>query len=167
MGNFFEGLEHTSWVMTIATTGWLYAAISVTHYFTLFVLVGTIVLVDLRILGVAARSQSVTQVAETLFPWTWTALGLALLSGFLMFTTDGGDYYPDRVFRIKMKMILSAVIFTFIVQWFARNWDQSPVISEWEKLVRIVGYLAALVSIVLWIGSILAGVEIAAISGLG
>jgi len=65
MGNFFEGLEHTSWVMTIAETGWLYAAISVTHYFTLFVLVGTIVLVDLRILGVAARSQSVTQLGNT------------------------------------------------------------------------------------------------------
>jgi len=55
MGNFFEGLEHTWLVMKIAETGWLYATVSVTHYFTLFVLVGTIVLVDLRILGVAAR----------------------------------------------------------------------------------------------------------------
>jgi hypothetical protein len=160
MGNFFEGLEHTSWVMTIASTGWLYAAISVTHYFTLFVLVGTIVLVDLRILGIAARSQSVTQVAETLFPWTWTALGLALLSGFLMFTTDGGDYYPDRVFRVKMTVILLALISTVIVQRNVRRWGQAPAISMGAKLV-------ALASIVLWIGSILAGVEIAAISGLG
>jgi uncharacterized protein DUF6644 len=160
MGNFFEGLEHTSWVMTIASTGWLYAAISVTHYFTLFVLVGTIVLVDLRILGVAARGQSVTQVAETLFPWTWTALGLALLSGFLMFTTDGGDYYPDRVFRWKMAVILLALISTVIVQRNFRKWDQAPAISTAAKFV-------AIVSIVLWIGSILAGVEIAAISGLG
>ena len=160
MGNFFESLEHTSWVMTIAETGWLYAAVSVTHYFTLFVLVGTIVLVDLRILGVAARSQSVTQVADTLFPWTWTALGLALLSGFLMFTTDGGDYYPDRIFRIKMTVILLALISTVIVSRKVRKWDQAPAISTGAKLV-------ALVSIVLWIGSILAGVEIAAISGLG
>ena len=160
MGNFFESLEHTSWVMAIAETGWLYAAVSVTHYFTLFVLVGTIVLVDLRILGVAARSQSVTQVADTLFPWTWTALGLALLSGFLMFTTDGGDYYPDRIFRIKMTVILLALISTVIVSRNVRKWDQAPAISTGAKLV-------ALVSIVLWIGSILAGVEIAAISGLG
>jgi uncharacterized membrane protein len=160
MGNFFEALERTSWVMTIAETGWLYAAISVTHYFTLFVLVGTIVLVDLRILGVAARSQSVTQLAETLFPWTWTALGLALLSGFLMFTTDGGDYYPDRVFRIKMGVILVALIFAVIVRLNFRKWDQSPVMSAWAKL-------AACLSILFWVGDILAGVEIAAISGLG
>jgi len=124
------------------------------------VLVGTIVLVDLRILGVAARSQSVTQVGETLFPWTWTALGLALLSGFLMFTTDGGDYYPDRVFRVKMTVILLALISAVIVQRNFRKWDQAPVMSTAAKLV-------AFVSIILWIGSILAGVEIAAISGLG
>ncbi len=127
MREFFAGLEHAAWVMKIAETGWLYAAISVTHYFTLFVLVGTIVLVDLRILGVAARNQSVTQLADTLFPWTWTALGLALLSGFLMFTTDGGDYYPDPVFRVKMTVILLALISAVIVQRNARKWDQ-PVI---------------------------------------
>src|SRR6202171_4339025 len=160
MRGMFEALEHAAWVMAIAETGWLYAAISVTHYFTLFVLVGTIVLVDLRILGVAARSQSVTQVAETLFPWTWTALGLALLSGFLMFVTDGGDYYPDKVFRVKMTVILFVLISAVIVQRNVRKWDQAPVMSTAAKLV-------AFVSIVLWIGSILAGVEIAAISGLG
>ena len=160
MRNFFEWLEHTSWVATIGETGWLYVTISVIHYFTLFVLVGTIVLVDLRILGVAARSQSVTQIAETLFPWTWTALGLALLSGFLMFTTDGGDYYPDRVFRVKMTVIFLALISAVIVQRNFRKWDQAPAISLGAKLV-------ALVSIVLWVGAILAGVEIAAISGLG
>jgi hypothetical protein len=159
MRGIFEGLEHAAWVMTIAETGWLYAAISVTHYFTLFVLVGTIVLVDLRILGVAARSQSVTQVADTLFPWTWTALGLALLSGFLMFLTDGGDYYPDPVFRVKMTVILLALISAVIVQRNVRKWDQ-PVTPIGAKLT-------AFVSIVLWVGAILAGVEIAAISGLG
>jgi hypothetical protein len=159
MRGIFEGLEHAAWVMTIAETGWLYVAISVTHYFTLFVLVGTIVLVDLRILGVAARSQTVTQVADTLFPWTWTALGLALLSGFLMFLTDGGDYYPDPVFRVKMTVILLALISAVIVQRNVRKWDQ-PVTPIGAKLT-------AFVSIVLWVGAILAGVEIAAISGLG
>src|ERR1700688_2543267 len=151
MRGMFEALEHASWVATIAQTGWLYATISVTHYFTLFVLVGTIVLVDLRILGVAARSQTVTQLGDTLFPWTWTALGLALLSGFLMFTTDGGDYYPDPVFRVKMTVILLALISAVIVQRNVRKWDQ-PVTPIGAKLT-------AFVSIVLWVGAILAGVE--------
>ncbi len=77
-----------------------------------------------------------------------------------MFTTDGGDYYPDRIFRVKMTVILLALISTVIVSRNVRKWDQASAISTGAKLV-------ALVSIVLWIGSILAGVEIAAISGLG
>jgi hypothetical protein len=155
-----EWLEHTWLVSTIAGTGWLYATVSVTHYFTLFVLVGTIVLVDLRILGLAARSQRVAQVADTLFPWTWTALGLALLSGFIMFATDAGDYYPDHEFRVKMTVILLAFVFAVIVQRNIPKWDQAPVMSVGAKLV-------AFVSLALWIGAILAGVRIAAISGLG
>jgi uncharacterized membrane protein len=155
-----EWLEHTWLISTIADTGWIYATVSVTHYFTLFVLVGTIVLVDLRVLGVAARNQSVAQIAEALFPWTWTALGLALLSGFIMFATDAGDYYPDKIFRIKMTVILLAVIFAVIVRRNVPKWDRAPVIPAGAKLV-------AFVSLALWIGAILAGVEIAAISGLG
>jgi hypothetical protein len=63
MLNYCEWLEHTRLISTIAETGWMYATFSVVHYFSLFVLVGTIVIVDLRILGVAARKQSVALVA--------------------------------------------------------------------------------------------------------
>jgi hypothetical protein len=160
VGNYFESLEHASWVTTIGTTGWLYSGLSVIHYFSLFVMVGTIVIVDLRVLGLAAKNQSLAQVAETLFPWTWTALALALLSGFLMFTTDAGDYYPDTVFRVKMAVIFFALLFTVLVKRNVPKWGQLPVISMGGKLI-------ALASLVLWIGAILAGVEIAAISGLG
>ena len=160
MLNFCEWLEHTVLVSTIAGTGWMYATFSVVHYFSLFVLVGTIVLIDLRVLGVAARSQRIAALAEQLFPWTWTALGLALFSGFVMFATDAGDYYPDKIFRIKMTVILLALIFAVIVHRNVPKWDQSPSISAGAKLV-------ALVSLLLWVGAILAGVEIAAISGLG
>lgn len=160
MLRFFEWLEHTSWVTTIATTGWMYATAAVVHYFCLFVLVGTIAVVDLRVLGLVGRRQRVTEVAEQFFPWTWTALGMTLLSGFIMFATDGGDFFSDRVFRMKMAVILLALIFAVIVQRNVPKWDQAPTISAGAKLV-------ALVSLVLWIGAILAGVEIAAISGLG
>lgn len=160
MQNFCEWLEHTRLISTIAETGWMYATFSVIHYFSLFVLVGTIALIDLRVLGVASRRQSIAKVAGQLFPWTWTALGLALLSGFVMFGTDAGDFYPDKVFRVKMAVILLALLFSVIIQQNVRNWDRLPFLSSGAKLV-------ALVSLLLWVGAILAGVEVAAISGLG
>jgi len=157
---YFEMLEHARWVTTISGTGWMYQAVEITHYFTLFILVGTAVIVDLRILGVTARRQSVPQLAQQLFPWVWTALALALLSGFIMFTTGAGDYYADTVFRVKMSVILLAIVFTVIVRRNAANWDRPAANRALYKL-------AAFASLIFWIGAILAGVEIAAISGLG
>jgi len=155
-----QWLQHNSYVTTFAQTGWMYSTAGVIHYFSLFVLVGTVVLLDLRILGVAARSQGIAQLAETLSPWTWTALTLALISGFSMFATDATDYFPDLFFRIKMTVLALAIAFTIIVHRSVPSWDKSPVISKGAKTV-------ALISLVLWVGAILAGVEIAAISGLG
>jgi uncharacterized membrane protein len=153
-------LQHNGFTDLLNNIGWLYATFAVIHYFSIFILVGTIVILDLRILGIAARSQGVAQLAETLSPWTWTALVLALLSGFTMFTTDATDFFPDIVFRIKMTVLFLAIVFTVIVHQNAPKWDRSPAISAGAKTV-------ALVSLVLWVGTILAGVEIAAISGLG
>jgi len=59
-----------------------------------------------------------------------------------------------------MSVILLALISAGIIQRNFRKWDQAPAISMGAKIM-------ALFSIVLWVGAILAGVEIAAISGLG
>jgi hypothetical protein len=138
----------------------MYQTASVTHYFSLFILVGTAIIVDLRVLGLAARRQSVVQFSAQLFPWIWTALCLALLSGFVMFSTDAGDFYTDTVFRVKISVILAAIVFTIFVRITAAKWDRPAARHSLFKL-------AAFASLVLWIGAILAGVEIAAISGLG
>jgi hypothetical protein len=77
-----------------------------------------------------------------------------------MFTTDAGDYLPDTVFRVKMTTILLPVIFTVLVQRGLPRWAEQPSIPAGAKVL-------ASISLLLWIGSILAGVEITAISGLG
>lgn len=158
--DLFERLEHVSWVKTISETGWMYSTFSVIHYFTIFVMVGTIVLVDLRVLGLAGRRQNLRVMAAQLFPWMWASFGLAVLSGFIEFSTGAGDFFPDKVFRTKMVVILLAVIFAAIVQRGIPKWGELPSVP-WS------GKALALVSLLLWLGAILAGVEIAAISGLG
>jgi hypothetical protein len=158
--DFGEWVEHFPWVVYLANTAWLYSSVSVVHYFTLFVMVGTSVLVDLRVLGVAGTRQPVTKFAEQIYPWTWGAFWLAVLSGTLMAATDAGDYLPDKVFRVKMTVIVLAAVFTILLQRSVPKWGESPSIP-------LSGKVLALLSLVFWVGSILAGVEIAAISGLG
>jgi hypothetical protein len=163
--NLGEWMEHFRWVQYVSTTAWLYSGISAIHYFTLFITVGTAVLIDLRVLGLAATRKPVSQVAQQIYPWLWGAFWLAILSGFLEFITDAGDYLPDWVFKTKMSFILLSVIFTMLL-WRS---IPKPAVGETDKLASLSGgakILAAL-SLICWIGSILWGVEIAAISGLG
>lgn len=156
----WESLEQVGWVKVLGTTGWLYSSVSVIHYFTLFFFIGTIVLVDLRILGLAGRGQTISLLADQLLPWTWIGFALAMISGFLLFTTDAGDYAPDHVFQAKMLVILVALIFTVIVHRGQRRWNQLAEIPLGVKVI-------AALSLLLWLGAILAGVDIAALSGLG
>lgn len=158
--DFGEWVEHFQWVVYLANTGWLYSGVSVVHYFTLFITVGTSVLVDLRVLGLAGTRKPVAKFAEQVYPWMWGAFWLAILSGALMAATDAGDYLPDSVFRVKMTVILLALVFTILLQRSVPKWVELPSIPAFGKML-------ALLSLVFWVGSILAGVEIAAISGLG
>ncbi len=156
----WESLEQVGWVKVLGTTGWLYSSVSVVHYFTLFFFIGTIVLVDLRILGLAGCGQTISLLADQLLPWTWIGFTLAMISGFLLFTTDAGDYAPDHVFQAKMIVILLALIFTVVVHRGQRKWNQLPAVPLGVKVI-------AALSLLLWLGAILAGVDIAALSGLG
>ncbi len=156
----WESLEQVAWIKYLGSTGWLYSSVSVVHYFTLLFFIGTIVLVDLRILGLADRNQTISALAEQLLPWTWIGFTLAMISGFLLFTTDAGDYAPDHVFQAKMLVIAVAVIFTVIVHRGQKKWTKLPAVPFGVKLI-------AGLSLLLWLGAILAGVDIAALSGLG
>jgi hypothetical protein len=158
--DFGEWVEHFQGVVYLANTGWLYSGVSVVHYFTLFITVGTSVLMDLRVLGLAGTRRPVVKSAGQVYPWMWGAFWLAILSGALMAATDAGDYLPDTVFRVKMTVILLALVFTFLLRRSIPKWIESPAVPGSAKA-------PALLSLVFWVGSILAGVEIAAISGLG
>jgi hypothetical protein len=156
----WDALQHAGWVTTLATSRWLYGLVTVVHYSAVFFCIGTIVLLDLRILGIADRNQALSQFAGQLRPWIWIGFGSAVVSGFLLFATEAGDYAAVTPFRVKMLIIVLAAISALAKEWSVPNWDRAPVIPVMAKLI-------ALVSIVLWLGAILAGVEIAPLTGLG
>jgi hypothetical protein len=155
-----ESLQNNSLIVTLNGTSWMAAALEVIHYFSMFILVGSIAVVDLRLLGVAGQRQSVAKLGGRLFPWMWGALALNFLSGFLMFAGVATSYIPDPTFHMKMYVTLAAVVFGIIVQWKVPAWDKLPAIPAAAKVV-------AVISLLLWVGAILAGNEVPAISGIG
>lgn len=160
MLHFCAWLQNNSLLVAINSSVILSAIMEVAHYAGFFLLVGTIAIVDLRVLGIAGRGHNVATLGSELFPWMWVGLAFAFLSGFVMFSGDAADFYLASVFRLKIAVILLAVVFGIIVQSKSLKWGQLPSIPASAKLL-------ALISLILWIGAILTSVEVPAISGVG
>jgi hypothetical protein len=156
----WESLEQLSWIQKLSMTGWMYNTVAVTHYITMFWFIGSIAIVDLRVMGLAARNRSVQDVAEQLFPWAWIGFALSSFAGFLMFATDAGDWAPSPHFHIKLALIAVSVVFAIIVQKLAVKWSAGLEPSTGAKLI-------ALLSLLFWICTIVSASEVPALEGLG
>ena len=155
----WEALEHAGWVSTLATSRWIYGLVSVIHHSAVLFSIGTIVLLDLRILG-GNQNPAVSALAEQLRPWAWIGFGSAVISGFLLFAGQAAAYVAATPFRIKMLIIVLAVVAALAVEWSVLKCDRARVMPVTAKLL-------ALISILLWLGALLAAVEISELTGLG
>ncbi|HTR48819.1 MAG TPA: hypothetical protein VMM16_15670 [Verrucomicrobiae bacterium] len=160
MLHFCEWLEKNPWIVAIDSSVVVSLILEILHYSGFFVLVGATAIVDLRVMGLAARRRSSGEVASQLRPWMWTGLCMAVFSGFLMFAGDAVDFYGAITFRIKILVVLVAFIVGLVVFRLVPRWNELP-------SAPVAGKFIAFLSLVLWIGAILISVEVPAISGVG
>ncbi|MDE3110704.1 MAG: hypothetical protein KGL02_12270 [Acidobacteriota bacterium] len=160
MEHFCDLLQHSSWIIALDSSIYISMFFEICHYAGFFLLVGSIALVDLRVLGIAGRRQTATAMAGQLFPWMWVGLIFAGISGFFMFAADAVDFYSASFFRLKMLVLLIALAVGIAVEWQVPRWDRKPSISAGAKAV-------ALISLLLWLATILVALEVPAINGVG
>jgi len=75
--------------------------------------VGTIALVNLRLLGVGLTQKSAAQLWRDTMPWTLGGLSLVIFSGLLLFSTDPDMYYLNYAFLLKIAFLLLAIGFYY------------------------------------------------------
>ncbi|MEP6679500.1 MAG: DUF6644 family protein [Betaproteobacteria bacterium] len=86
---------------------WAYPGVEIVHIAGLGLLFGSIVIVDLRLLGLG-RGVPATRLAALAVPWTLGGFLLALCSGLLMFSAHADDFLGNRIFLLKMSLIFVA-----------------------------------------------------------
>jgi hypothetical protein len=123
-------LQNLSFPTQIRESDWLFPTIETVHVFALVLVVGTIMTVDLRLLGLTNRERPFSQVASEMLPWTWVAFCVAALAGALMFSSKALTYYPNIPFRLKMACLLLAGINMAMFHWLGTRrleiWDRGP-----------------------------------------
>jgi hypothetical protein len=121
-------LQNLGFPTQIRESDWLFPTIETVHVFALVLVVGTIMTVDLRLLGFANKERPYSQVASEMLPWTWAAFGIAALAGMLMFSSKALTYYSNIPFRLKMVCLLLAGINMAMFHWLGTRhveaWDR-------------------------------------------
>jgi hypothetical protein len=156
---FCEAAEGTAVGEAIRASTWLFPTIETTHLVAMVLLVGSITAFDLRLLGLAMRCESVSHLAERLLPCTWSAFGVMIVTGALMFTSDAVvKYCFNPALGIKLLlMVLAGVnmaLFHFTIYRRVAAWDKAGTPPLSAKLVGSFSVLlwASVVCAGRWIG---------------
>ena len=128
--------------------------IQTVHLLAISAIMGSVVLIDLRVLGLALRSQRISDLTRRLLPWTWWALPFLFVSGILFVLARPRRYAVNPIFRLKFGLMALAVIVTLAFHAVAKRrpdyWEGSPG-------GRLIGKLVAAASLLLWVAVVLAG----------
>lgn len=84
--------------------------VEATHVLAIAVVFGSILLVDLRLLGLRDIDRPVTRMTGELLGYTWVAFGVAVLTGAMMFAANASTYIDNTAFQLKMLAIVGAGI---------------------------------------------------------
>ena len=107
---FFSNLEATPVATAIRESTWLFPTIETLHVLSIVLVVGTIMIVDLRLINLAGRRRGMSDLMNEVLPWTWGAFVCAVVTGSLLFSSSAVKYSHSATFKFKMVMLLTAGI---------------------------------------------------------
>ena len=132
---------------------WLYPMVEVVHIIGFAVLVGSVVMFDMRVLGLS-KNIAVTDLARHLLTWSLAALLLIVPAGLMMFSAHPHDFASNSIFILKLCLIatagLNAALFHVGVYRSVDHWNTAVAAPGIAKC-------QALLSIALWLTVVLCG----------
>jgi len=126
---------------------WMFGFLECVHILSFAVAIGTIGLVDLRLLGAGPKGSAPAQILRDTTFWTIGGLACAITSGLLLFSTDPERYAANPAFRFKVVCLALALIYNYTVHRKVAG----------SKPSRIAGVLTGMLSLLLWIPVIFGG----------
>lgn len=151
LNSFFQWLTNSALADAINGREWLFPVIQSLHFMGFALSIGTIAIVDFRLLGLGMRRQKAAEIAADLNPWTGAGIAVMLITGPLMFSTDAFNYHLNPSFQFKMVCLTLALLFHFTLHRRAVRSDAPPIAAK----------LAGAVSLLLWTTVVASGRMIA------
>jgi hypothetical protein len=139
-------LQSRPFAVDIAESTWLFPGLETLHVLAITVVVGSVAMMDVRLLGMT-KGRPVSEVIAASLPWTWSAFSVALVAGGLLFCSKAVTYYGNLPFKIKLACMgiagLNMLVFHAVTARNMSAWDQGAP----PRAARLAGGL----SLALWI----------------
>jgi len=127
---------------------WAYGLTEVAHILSLGLVIGLIALVDLRLLGVGIAGATPARLVRATILGVVVGLVVAVTSGLLILSTDPIRYFGHPVMRLKLVLLLAALVFHFTIH-------NRVALGSYP---RAVGPAVAAISLVLWVSIVFSGI---------
>jgi len=146
-------IERLPLAMAMRHELWLYPAVEIFHIIGFVTLVGSIIVLDMRLLGLS-KALPVSLLARHTLPWSMGALLLIVPTGLLMFVAHAGDFISNPAFITKMSLLFcaatNAAVFHAGVFRGVAGWDSGVATPAAAKM-------HALISLLIWLGVLSCG----------
>lgn len=104
----FQWLQDTPFAEAVRASDVLFPWFESVHVLAITLVLGSIAVIDLRLLGVASRGDPLSRMLREVLPITWLAFAIALLTGTALFASNAVMYADNFPFRMKMLVMLVA-----------------------------------------------------------
>jgi hypothetical protein len=152
---WLEALHHWSVAAYLRRSLYVYPFVNATHILGIALLVGSIVPVDLRILGLAS-GPPLGPTARALARFAATGLALAIMTGFLLFSVQPLEYAVNPAFWTKVSLVALGTLNALALR-ASKTWRVAEIDGEIGTGLKI----GAAISLLIWISAVFAGRAIA------
>ena len=130
-------------------TEWAFPLAECVHIGGFAVGIGSIALVDFRMLNLGLRKETPGRILRYTEPWTLIALVFVIFSGFALFLSQVDIYLINQIFPLKMYLLAAAIVYNFTIhRKVATMKDPPPILSK----------SVAIVSLLLWVSIVFGGI---------
>ena len=151
---FCQWLYNLPWVVRLEESDNLFPVIESVHVLSIALMAGTLITVDLRVLGAVFPGEPVRRIAGTLLPYTWTGFALMVATGLPLFAAESVKLINNPAFLLKLVLLalagLNALVFHLTVYRTVDEWGGS---ASAPSMARLQAGTSAL----LWLSIIVAG----------
>jgi uncharacterized membrane protein SirB2 len=137
----------------IRDTAWIIPAVQVVHILAIAVVMGSVLLLNLRVIGIISAGETNDAFTRRYLPWVWSGLAVLLISGAILIIGEPGRDLKNATFWTKMALIVCAIALTLTLE--------RPVLHDagfWDRPGRrLVARVMALLSMGCWVGITLCG----------